>query len=74
MTLRMYADPKSLPLERVTVRLNHGKNYAKDCAECETREGRIDRIEREIGITGELDAAQRSACWKLPPSARCIAR
>ena len=37
MTMRMYADRKSLPLDRVTVTLKHGKIHAKDCEECETR-------------------------------------
>jgi putative redox protein len=59
MTLRAYADQKQLSLERVTVRLKHEKIHAQDCAECETKEGRIDRIEREIELTGALDEAQR---------------
>ncbi len=59
MTLRMYADRKKLPLERVTVRLRHEKIHAKDCEECETRVGKIDRIERSIRLEGDLDAAQR---------------
>ena len=58
MTMRMYADRKSLPLERVTVTLKHGKIHAKDCEECETREGMLDQIEREIAIEGTLDAEQ----------------
>jgi putative redox protein len=40
ITLRMYADRKGWPLESVSIRLNHGKIHAEDCAECETREGR----------------------------------
>jgi putative redox protein len=60
MTLRMYADLKKLPLERVTVRLKHAKIHAEDCADCETRDGKIDRIEREIALDGALDAAQRA--------------
>jgi uncharacterized OsmC-like protein len=59
MTLRMYADLKQLPLEQVSVRLRHDKVHAQDCAECETREGKIDRIEREIELAGALDEAQR---------------
>jgi len=60
MTLRMYADRKGWPLERVSVALTHDKIHAKDCADCETREGRIDRIARVIGIEGaELDEEQR---------------
>jgi uncharacterized OsmC-like protein len=43
MTVAMYARRKAWPLERVTVRLRHSKIYASDCAECETKEGKIDR-------------------------------
>jgi putative redox protein len=59
MTLRMYANRKGWPLERVAVRLRHAKIHAQDCAECETETGRVDRIERELEIDGPLDADQR---------------
>ncbi len=59
MTMRMYADRKSLPLDRVTVTLDHRKIHAEDCAECETKVGMLDQIERVITIEGALDAEQR---------------
>jgi uncharacterized OsmC-like protein len=59
MTMRMYADRKSLPVERITVTLKHSKIHAKDCEECETREGMLDHIDRVIAIEGTLDADQR---------------
>ncbi|HUN50539.1 MAG TPA: OsmC family protein [Candidatus Sulfotelmatobacter sp.] len=65
MTLRLYADQKRWPLMRVSVRLSHGKIYARDCAECETREGRIDRIERQITLEGTLDATQRARLLEI---------
>jgi putative redox protein len=65
MTMRLYADRKSLPLDRVTVTLNHGKIYAKDCDECETREGMLDQIERNIAIEGSLDAEQRKRLMEI---------
>jgi len=65
MTLRMYADQKQWPLERVSVRLKHDKVHATDCAECETREGKIDKIEREIEITGNLDDTQRARLLEI---------
>jgi putative redox protein len=65
MTMRMYADRKSLPLDRVTVTLTHGKIHAKDCAECETREGMLDQIDREIRIEGALDAEQRARLMEI---------
>ena len=60
MTVRMYADRKALPLKRVSVSLTHDKVHAEDCADCETREGRIDVIEREIDLAGDLDDATRA--------------
>ena len=60
MTMRMYANRKKWPLERVSVTLSHDKIHAADCEECETREGKIDQIDREIAITGPLDAVQRA--------------
>ena len=61
----MYADRKKLPLERVVVRLRHEKIHAADCAECETKEGKIDRIDRVIELTGELDAASRQRLLEI---------
>ena len=59
MTMRMYADRKALPLDRVTVTLSHRKIHAKDCAECENKDGMLDHIERVIAIEGDLDTEQR---------------
>jgi len=65
MTMRMYADRKSLPLERVTVTLKHSRIHAQDCAECETREGMLDRIDRTIAMEGALDAEQRGKLMEI---------
>jgi putative redox protein len=65
MTMRLYADRKALPLERVTVMLKHGKIYAKDCEECETRDGMLDQIDRVIAIEGALDAEQRKRLMEI---------
>lgn len=65
MTMRMYADRKSLPLERVTVTLKHSKIHAEDCESCETKIGMLDRIERVIAIEGDLDAEQRSKLMEI---------
>jgi uncharacterized OsmC-like protein len=65
MTMRMYADRKSLPLERVTVTLKHSKIYAEDCAECETKVGMLDQIDRVIAIEGALDAEQRKKLMEI---------
>ncbi len=65
MTLRLYADNKKLPLERVTVRLTHNKIHAEDCAECETKEGMVDRIERNITMEGALDGETRKRLLEI---------
>ncbi|HMQ31301.1 MAG TPA: bifunctional alpha/beta hydrolase/OsmC family protein, partial [Chloroflexaceae bacterium] len=60
ITLRMYADRKGWPLEAATVRLRHSRVHAADCADCETKEGRLDQIERDLELAGPLDAEQRA--------------
>ena len=65
MTLRLYAEQKKLPLTRVEVRLRHDRIYAVDCAECETKEGLIDHIERVITLEGDLDAKQRARLMEI---------
>ena len=60
MTLRLYAERKGWPMSRVTVTLSHEKIHAEDCADCETRSGGLDRIERRLSIEGELDDEQRA--------------
>jgi uncharacterized OsmC-like protein/alpha/beta superfamily hydrolase len=65
MTLRLYADHKKWPLEKVSVRLSHEKIHAEDCADCETKEGKIDQIEREIEVQGPLDATQRQRLLEI---------
>ena len=65
MTVRMYADRKGWPLSRVTVYLDHDKIHAKDCTECETREGRVDRIARRLVLDGDLDDEQRARLLEI---------
>ena len=65
MTLRLYADRKGWPLERVEVKLRHDRIHAEDCADCETRVGLVDRIEREIALRGPLDAEQRARLLEI---------
>ena len=58
MTLRMYAERKGLALERIEVRLSHGRIHAADCEDCETEEGMLDEIRSEIHVEGNLDDTQ----------------
>ncbi|MDH6247817.1 OsmC family protein [Mycobacterium sp. OTB74] len=59
MTVRMYADRKGWPLGQVRVTLRHSRIHAEDCAACETTEGMIDHIDRDIELIGDLDDSQR---------------
>lgn len=65
MTIRMYAEHKKIPLDRVSVTLSHAKIHARDCESCETREGKVDRINRELTIEGALDDATRQKLLEI---------
>lgn len=65
MTIRLYADKKGWPLQRVQVGLDHDKVHAQDCADCETREGRVDEITRTLTLEGDLDAEQRARIFEI---------
>jgi uncharacterized OsmC-like protein len=65
ITVGMYARRKGWPLKEVTVNLRHSKIHATDCAECETKEGMLDRIERDIHFAGPLTSEQRSKLLEI---------
>ena len=65
MTVAMYARRKAWPLEEITVHLRHSKIHAADCAECETKDGMLDRIERDIHFAGSLTEEQRSKLLEI---------
>jgi putative redox protein len=65
MTIALYARRKQWPLEGVTVELRHSRIHAVDCAECETKDGMLDRIECEIALSGPLDEEQRARLLEM---------
>jgi putative redox protein len=65
MTVALYARRKGWPLEKVEVRLSHDKIHAADCADCETREGKLDEIQSEITLLGRLDDEQRARLLEI---------
>ena len=69
MTVGLYARRKQLPLENIIVSLWHSRIYAKDCEECETKEGMLDRIDAEIALTGSLTADQHAKLMEI--AAKC---
>ena len=65
MTIALYARRKQWPLTGVTIRLRYSRVHATDCAECETKEGLLDRIEREIALDGDLTEEQRARALEI---------
>jgi uncharacterized OsmC-like protein len=65
MTLRMYAERKEIPLQHVSVTMKHDKIHAVDCADCQTATGKVDHIEREIEITGDIDPQTRQRLLEI---------
>jgi putative redox protein len=69
MTIGFHARRMRLPLESITVSLRHSRIYAKDCEECETKDGMLDRIDVEIALTGALTSEQRAKLMEM--AAKC---
>jgi putative redox protein len=65
MTIALYARRKEWPLEGVTIRLQHSRIHATDCAECDERDVMLDRIESEIALSGPLSEAQRGRLLEI---------
>lgn len=65
MTIALYARRKEWPLEGVTVRLRHSKVHASDCADCDTKEGMVDRLERDVELRGTLTDEQRQRLLEI---------
>ncbi len=65
MTIQMYARHKGWPVENVEVHTSYDKKHAEDCENCETDSAKIDTFEREIRLTGNLDAKQKERIMKI---------
>ena len=65
MTVGMYARRKGWPLEEVTVNLRHSKVHASDCADCESKDALLDRIELDIHFVGKLTSEQRTKLLEI---------
>jgi uncharacterized OsmC-like protein len=69
MTVGFYARRNHLPLEKITVSLWHSRIHARDCEECQTKEGMLDRIDIEVNLSGPLSAEQRAKLLEI--AAKC---
>jgi putative redox protein len=61
MTIRLFADRRQIPLDRVTVEVDHNREHATDCQACaDGHAPRIDRFECRIQLDGEVSPADRT--------------
>ena len=65
MTIGLYARRKKLPLENITVSLRHSRIHARDCEDCETKAGMLDRIDMDIALTGPLTPEQHAKLMEI---------
>ena len=69
MTIGLYARRKEIPLESITVSLRHSRIHAKDCEECDTKQGMLDRIDAQIELTGSITSEQHERLMAV--AAKC---
>jgi putative redox protein len=65
MTLIMYATRKKIPLESVSVELDHERIYRKDCEDCTEEEKRMEKISRRITVKGALSGEQKAKLLEI---------
>lgn len=65
MTMRMYADRKGWEIEEINVHLKHSRIHAKDCADCTSESGYIDKITKEIEILADLNEEQLNKLMEI---------
>lgn len=58
ITMKMYADRKEWPVEDIFIEMRHSKVHAEDCEDCDNPNAKIDRIEKEIVVKGDLSEDQ----------------
>ncbi len=65
MTMRVYAERKGITAGRFSIRLSHDRVYAQDCSDCETKDGKITEITRDITIEGDVPEAVRAKLLEI---------
>jgi len=69
MTVGLFARRNKWPLKNVTVSLWHSRIHARDCDECQTKEGMLDRIDVEVELAGSLTVEQHAKLMEI--AAKC---
>ena len=65
MTMRLYAERKGISADRFSIRLSHRRIHAEDCADCDTKDGNIGEITRDITIEGDVTEAERARLMEI---------
>ena len=65
ITLRMYANRKQWPLEEVKVHLQHEKRHLEDCQACDQSQSKLDHIDKQIELIGDLDQDQKQRLLQI---------
>ena len=65
MTIQMYARRKEWKVENVTVRVNHSRDHAADCKNCDDESPKIDILTREISFDGSLSVDKKNRLLEI---------
>lgn len=66
MTVQMYARRKKWDVQEVSVHVDHSKEYAVDCENCEEdKSAKIDTFTCEISFTGDLSIEQKKRLLEI---------
>lgn len=58
ITVKMYAERKGWPLKDMYIELRHNKRHDEDCENCDDPKSKIDYIEKELIVEGDLSEEQ----------------
>ena len=58
MTIKMYVNHKGWEIDDLYMELRHNKRHADDCDNCQDPKSRIDTIEKEVIVEGDLSDKQ----------------
>lgn len=69
MTIHFYARREKFPLTGVDLTVTHDRSHAKDCFDCESKEGYVHRFEVKIKLEGDLTEMHRTKLLEI--AGRC---